>query len=318
LDLTMTSPTSGRTSPTGTHHVISGRTRFGFATVTIAEVAAALRAFEVDGLDIVQRYPDDAPPSLGAGMVMAPWPNRIDAGRWNYESQTQQLAISEPKFNNALHGLLAYTPYAIESRTESSITLVATIFANPGYPFVVRTSARYSIGHDGLTVRHTATNIGAKPAPVAFGTHGYFKIGDVPTADLTLTCSAHTRYTTDSRLLPTGQEEVSGQFDLRAGRRVGEVDLDDCYTDQAIVDGHHHIVLAAHDGRQVEVWTDENFGHVVLLTTDQFISEVGQPTLAVAIEPQTAAADCLNNGIGLKWLEPGDSWSPEWGVTANL
>lgn len=314
----MAPSTAERTSPTGTHHVITGPTRFGFATVTIAEVAAALRAFEVDGLDIVQRYPDNSPPSLGAGMVMAPWPNRIDAGRWLYEGEAQQLAITEPKSNNALHGLLAYSPYAVESRTESSITLTATIFANPGYPFVVRTSVGYSIGSEGLTVRHTATNAGAKPAPVAFGTHPYFRIGDVPTADLTLTCSAKTIYTTDARLLPTGQREVAAEFDLRAGRRVGDLQLDDCYTDLAIADGRHHISLSAQDGRKVEIWTDPDFGHVVLLTTDQFIDETGRPALAVAIEPQTAAVDCLNNGRGLKWLLPGESWSPEWGVTAQL
>lgn len=305
-------------APTGTQFVIQGETTFGHAVVTITEVAAALRAFQVDGVDIVQRYPLEASPSLGAGMVMCPWPNRIADGIWKHGAKTEQLDITEPKFNNALHGLLAHSPYTVLSQTSSHITLAATIFANPGYPFVLQTTVRYAITEAGLRVTHTVANVGASPAPIALGTHTYFKIGGVDTSDLTLTSTAQTVYSNDDRLRPIGTRPVEGHYDLRAGREVGEIALDDCFTDQKLENGRFRTRLSAPDGRHVELWTDENFGHIVLLTTREFIAEDGRKVLAVALEPQTAAADSFNNGIGLTWLEAGDSWSVEWGVSAKL
>ena len=304
--------------PTGEQFEISADTDFGRAVVTITEVAAALRAFTVDELDIVQRYPLDAPPSLGAGIVMAPWPNRIDSGKWNYGGQKQQLAITDTEFYNASHGLLTATPYAVASRTDSSITLTATIFAQAGYPFVIETAVTYSLTANGLETTHTLINRGSQPAPVAVGSHAYYKIGDVATSDLILSNSAKTVYTNDARLLPNGSVDVFGDFDLREGRRVGDVTLDDCFTNQNVVDGRHRCRLTAPDGRFVEVWTDESFSHTVLLTTRRFTDENGDAILAVAIEPQTAAVNSLNNGIGFTWLEPGETWSVRWGVSANL
>ena len=99
---------------------------------------------------------------------------------------------------------------------------------------------------------------------------------------------------------------------------MGDLKLDDCFTDQASSLGRHLTRLTAPDGRHVEIWTDESFSHVVLLTSPEFIDETGNATLAVAVEPQTAAVNCLNNEIGPRWLSPGESWSPTWGVQADL
>lgn len=32
----------------------------------------------------------------------------------------------------------------------------------------------------------------------------------------------------------------------------------------------------------------------------------------------TAPANALNTGEDLRWLEPGDRWTLEWGITASL
>ena len=39
---------------------------------------------------------------------------------------------------------------------------------------------------------------------------------------------------------------------------------------------------------------------------------------AVALEPMTAPANALNSGEGLRWLEPGGTFSAEWGILAEL
>lgn len=194
----------------------------------------------------------------------------------------------------------------------------ATIYSPPGYPFIVDTSIEYTIAQRGLEVRHTLTNLGSEPAPVAVGTHGYYRLGDTPTSDLVLTSTARTVYADDARSLPISREAVNAGNDLRVGRRVGDLQLDNCYTDQALTDGEYRTRLTAPDGRHVELWTDENFRYIVLLTTDAFVAANGREVLACALEPQTAAGDSLNSGDGLRWLAPSQSWSPIWGIRAQL
>jgi aldose 1-epimerase len=303
---------------TGQHHVLSGQTRFGFATVTVTEVAASLHSFTVDGVDLVQRYRHDAEPSRGAGIIMAPWPNRVENGRWLYDGKVQQLDITDTEFSNACHGLLRYAQYRLESRTDYEVTLSARIYPHPGYPFALDTSVRYRLTDDGLDVEHTFVNIGAQRAPVAVGSHGYFTIGGVKTTDLVLTLAAAQVYETDDRMIPTRAVGVSGPRDLRAGRVVGELELDDCYTGLTRENERYSAELRASDGRAVTIWGDHNFDHFVICTTKAFLNENGIFVDAIAIEPQTAAVNAFNNGIGVTWLEPSEAWRASWGVSAQL
>ena len=39
-------------------------------------------------------------------MVLYPFVNRLDGGRYTYRGQSYQFAVNEPARNNSLHGLL--------------------------------------------------------------------------------------------------------------------------------------------------------------------------------------------------------------------
>src|SRR5690606_26827234 len=113
-------------------------------------------------------------------------------------------------------------------RDDSSITLAATIFPQHGYPFLVDTTVRYALDVDGLTVTHSATNHSAEAAPVAFGVHPFFRIGDVPVDELVLSLAATTRFETDARLNPVGEVATAGtKYELSGGVAVRELQLDD-------------------------------------------------------------------------------------------
>ena len=88
----------------------------------ITEVAAALRVLEVDGVQLVDGYPEQATPPYASGIVLAPWPNRIRDGRWMLDGRPQQLDLTEPGRGNAIHGLLRSRPYRVVggSRRRSS------------------------------------------------------------------------------------------------------------------------------------------------------------------------------------------------------
>ncbi|UOQ88382.1 aldose 1-epimerase family protein [Agromyces endophyticus] len=301
------------TLPTGEQFELETTTSSGEIRATITAVAAGLRTLSINGIDLVPAYGEDQSPPMGAGIVLAPWPNRIRDGRWSHDGVEHQLAITEPARGNAIHGLLRYTEYTPVARERDSVTLAARIYPQLGYPFLLGTAVHYELVADGLRVTHFVENLGGEAAPVAIGTHPYLKIGGVPTADLELRLDAASHIEVDDRLLPTGEVPVDGtEWDFREGRRVGDVQLDDAFGELAGDDGQVLHTLTAPDGRSVSVWADDEFGYVQVYTSRSFPGEDGD--VAIAIEPMTAPAEAFNSGRGLRWLDPGEEWQLSWGI----
>ena len=307
-------------SPMGEHYELQATLGGRRQRAVVTEIAASLRALEIDGVALLQDYPAQSGPPSCAGWVLVPWPNRVADGKWSYDGVPQQLEITEPGNGNALHGLLSGAAYSVAHRTADSITLAADVTPAPGYPFELATAVRYQLTADGLLVTHSLTNTGSRAAPVAVGAHPFLKLGAVPTEDLTLFINADTHIEVDERLNPTGATTaVRGtRHDFRAGQRVGDVALDDAWSDvRREPDGSSLHYLEAPDGSQVQLFMDASFGYVQAFTTSVFPSDGGLVT-AVAVEPMTAPADALNSGEGLRWLAPGETWHLSWGIRYQL
>ncbi|KQM82848.1 aldose 1-epimerase family protein [Agromyces sp. Leaf222] len=302
------------TLPTGEQFVLETSTASGDLRATITAVAAGIRTLSINGIDLVPEYAEDLPTPMGAGIVLVPWPNRIRDGVWrDDEGVEHRLAITEPKFNNAIHGLLRYAEYRVVDQQRDSVTLAANIYPQLGYPYLLETAVHYELVADGLRVTHHIENLGGEAAPVAIGTHPYLKIGGVPTGDLVLKLDAASHIEVDDRLLPTGEVPVDGtEWDLREGRRVAELSLDDAFGEVVDRDGEVVHSLTAPDGRSVSIWADDEFAYVQVYTTDRFPGEDGQ--VAIAIEPMTAPAEAFNSGRGLRLLDPGEAWELSWGI----
>jgi aldose 1-epimerase len=298
------------TSATGTQFTVTS----GSTSATITQVAAALRAFTIDGVDAVQTYSADEIAPYGSGTVLVPWPNRVDGGTWVLDGVQQQLDLTEPKLQNAIHGLLRWCAYEQVAHSESSVTLAASVFPQHGYPFHLETTVTYTVTDAELEVVHSIVNVGDAKAPVAIGTHPFITIGDVAAEDLVLSLAAGTHFPVDERLIPTAEQPVDGtEWDLRQGKRLGDLTLDDGFGAVEHVDGVATHALTAPDGRRVELWQDDNFGYVQAFTTRQY--PVGDATgLAVAVEPMTAPTNAFVTGQSLKWLAPGERWEARWGV----
>jgi len=301
-------------APTGEQFVLTRATATGTSTAIITEVAAGLRTFQIDGVDLTEPYPAGKTPPFGDGIVLVPWPNRVEDGIWTLDGKRQHLDITEPARHNAIHGLLRSTAYRVTEQSETSVTLAATVYPQHGYPFMIDSTVTYELVADGLSVTHGFRNVSATKAPVAVGTHPFFRIGDVPTEDLVLRLSASTRFETDDRLIPVAENAVEGtKYDLREGVRVGDLYLDDAFGGVEPTGGETVSSLTAPDGRRVEMWQDDQHPYVQVFTTRKFPKDGGLG-LAVAIEPMTAAPNALNTGLGLKWLEPDEHWVVRWGI----
>ncbi|PJJ61920.1 aldose 1-epimerase family protein [Compostimonas suwonensis] len=298
-------------APTGEQYELSLSTPSGPLRAVITEVAAGIREVTLGGVDLAQPFPLQSVPPQGAGIVLVPWPNRVKDGVWSLDGAPQHLAITEPARANAIHGLLRFSPYDLVSRTENAVTLSATVFPQLGYPFLLDTTVSYELVADGLDVTHTVVNAGTETAPVAIGAHPYFTIGDVPAADLTLRVAANTHFEVDERLNVVSEHPVDlTEYDLRAGKVLGDLSLDDGWGQTVVQGGESVHSLTAPDGRSVAMWADESFGYVQVYTTRTFPGA----ELAVAIEPMTAPTNAFNSGDALHWLEPGEEWSVRWGL----
>lgn len=296
--------------PTGAQIHLRHRGAHGEVSATITQVGASLRQLTVGGTELVADFPAGSPAPSASGVVLVPWPNRVRDGKWTHDGRELQLAITEPKFHNAIHGLLRFAPYAVEAG-ESSATLTATVYPQTGYPFALETSVTYALTDDGVRVTHALRNAGSEPAPVALGAHPFFTVGDAVPADVVLTSTADTWIETDERMLPVADHPVSGDIDLREGRRLGDGLMDRCYTGlHRDADGLARTTLTAPDGRRTVLWQGEGMDFTHVFITDTY---PGRP-LAVAIEPMTAPADAFNSGRGLRVLAPGEEWTLEWGV----
>jgi aldose 1-epimerase len=289
----------------------------GHLVAEITRVGAALRYLAIDGVELVEPGVFDSLSPFCEGVVMAPWPNRTDGGKWTYEGRTLELPINLHAQQNANHGLLLDHHYDVLAQTESSVTLGALIHARLGYPFDVQTSVTYELVDGGVKVTHHAENLSAAVAPYAVGGHPYFKIAGVDTEDLFLRSDAATVLVVDDRQIPTGTMPTAhSRFDMRSGVRIGDNFYDHDFTDLAR-DSHGlaHTYLTATDGRGFDVWQDENFKHTVIFTPDFYFANVGDAKrYACAIEPQTSGPNSFNSGEDLLWLKQGHRFSATWGV----
>ncbi|MEU1985741.1 aldose 1-epimerase family protein [Nocardia sp. NPDC019395] len=277
----------------------------------LGTVAAVLRGLTVHGIAVTEPLPADSTPPMAAGIVLAPWPNRVRDAAWTLDGDRQQLDITEVSRSNAIHGLLRNTDYEVRAQSPDAVTLGALIPSQHGWPFLLDTWVRYELRPDGLAVTHGVANHSGRPAPHAVGAHPYFRIGATPVEQLRLTVSASTYYEVDDRMNPLAEHPVEGTaYDLRAGVPLADLALD---TPFGGVAPGIAAQLTAPDGARVELLHDADWRYLQVFTAREFPRPAGRG-LAVALEPMTAAPDALNSGDGLRWLGSGERWEGGWAV----
>jgi aldose 1-epimerase len=299
--------------PSGRQHLIE----HGRAEVVVTEVGATLRSYRVDGTDVVDGFGQDEMCRDGRGQVLAPWPNRLGDGRYAFSGRRAHAALDEPSRHNAIHGLVRYQPWALESRAQNAVSLRCRLEPSPGYPWRLSLEVEYRLGRHGLTVRSRVTNLDDAPAPLGVGFHPYLTVGTPRVDDAHLELPAEYYLRADERGLPVGQAPVAGsECDFSVARPVGPTRLDTCFGGlhrdrQGLV----HAELRHPDGdRHVRLWMDRSFGWLMAYSADT-VSDPERRRRSLALEPMTCPPDALRSGTDLVTLAPGAWWGGTWGIT---
>ncbi|MHB1710549.1 MAG: aldose 1-epimerase family protein [Acidimicrobiales bacterium] len=287
----------------------------GHQRAVITEVGATIRSFTVKEVPVIEGFAPDEWSHGARGQVLAPWPNRLGDGRYEFEGVSAEAPLDEPSMQNAIHGLVRWRSWSMVGRAQNRVSMACVLRPCPAYPFTLGLTVEYRLARDGLTVVTDAENLGPTDLPFGLGFHPYLTVG-TPVIDLArLTIPADLRLITDDRGLPIGEAPVMGtEFDFTAGRLLGTSRLDTGYTSlRRNGDGRIQIELDHPDGTHgVTLWADENFDHVMIYSGDTL--EAGQRRRALAVEPMTCPPDAFRSGTGVIVLEPGARWTGSWGI----
>jgi aldose 1-epimerase len=289
----------------------------GEQRAVVVEVGAGLRSYSVAGRELIDGYAADELCPSGRGQVLAPWPNRLEDGSYEFDGRKHQLPLSEPATGTAIHGLVRWAAWRVREREPSRVVLEHLLHPQSGYPFSLALSLEYSLDEDGLSVRTSATNVGSGPCPYGSGAHPYLTVGSPVVDTVLLQVPARTVVFSDDRSLPGETIPVEGTgYDFRRPRPVGPLVLDNAFTDlERDDDGLARVELRDPDSdRSLSLWVDESYGYLMLFTGDP-LPDVARRSLAA--EPMTCPANAFRTGEALIRLEPGESTTGRWGISAR-
>ncbi|MCX6503300.1 MAG: aldose 1-epimerase family protein [Microbacterium sp.] len=306
----------------GTQHLL----RAGAYEASVASVGATLRTLCHDGRHLVVGFDADEVRPAYRGVTLAPWPNRVVDGRYDFAGEEYQLPLTEPSRGHALHGLATWLDFETVDKGSDHVELAAVIEAQTGYPWRVRVATRFFLGPDGLTQTVRAENLGAAPAPFGTGPHPYLVAGSGPLDSWSFELpAAQVLHVTEDGLIPTGLAAVDAddpaRFDYRAAREIGTAEIDHAYTGLARDDGGRATVRVTDPaGTGVELSWGLECGWVQVHTADLPGRGAGHRA-GLAVEPMTCAPDAFNADrygfdTGLRVIEPGGVAEASWRIAA--
>lgn len=294
--------------------------RYGDYSASIASIGATLRELRHQGRDLVVPFDADTVRPAYRGAALAPWPNRIADGSYRFDGIDYRVPLTEPERGNALHGLVTWLDFGAIEQTPSRVTLGATIVAQSGYPHRVDVEVVYELGERGLYSSITGANSGPDAAPWGAAPHPYLVAGPGRVDDWSLLLPAdEVLEVTPDRLLPVGRESVAtangGAWDFREARRIGDVFIDHAFTGLARgASGEASVEIRTAEGSGVAISWDSACPWVQVHTADQPDPELDR--LGLAVEPMTCPPDAFNSGTDLVVLQPGESHTAGWTISA--
>ena len=287
----------------------------GDQRAVITEVGATLRDYVKGGVPVVEGFSADEMATGARGQVLFPWPNRLGEGQWTFSGRHAHAPIAAPAHGNAIHGLIRYRPFAIDSVAQNRCQLSKLVHPEPAYPFVALVEVAYHLGTLGLTVTTTVTNLDQVPIPFGLGFHPYLAVPRHGVDEAILSVPADAVVPVDENQRPTGYilPVAGGPLDWREPRTIGPSVVDATFCDLVRDDsGWATARLAEIDSGTVELSVDRTFPYLQVYTGDTQADP--RHRTAVGIEPMTCPPDALRSGKDLIVLEPKQRWTGSWRV----
>ncbi len=294
----------------------------GEQRAVITEVGATLRSYEVAGEPLILDFGLNEVPTGGRGQVLAPWPNRLNGGSFDFGGRHAQAPLDAPDGRSAHHGLVRWQPWHLLAHDAARVRLGLTCHVQPAYPFCVALELEYRLDANGLAVQADIANRGDIAAPFGLGFHAYLHPGAATIDGCTLELPARTHLCLDKDMQRVGAEPAaSSRFaclvDGPAAAPIGTLGVNDCFSD----------LSSGHDGRwrarfrrgahrpDLVVWADAAFAYAMVYSGD--LMETRLRRRGLALEPMTCPPNALRTGEAVLSLGVGDELTMSWGIATH-
>lgn len=286
----------------------------GDQKAVVSSRGGALLSYSVQGRDVVVPLRPDNPAGGMYGAVLAPWPNRLDSGRYVFDGIEHEVPINEVARNNAIHGFVHDMAWTLKCSGEKAVTASVLLEELPGYPFRMSLSVHYELDDAGLTVTATAMNLGESEAPFGIGFHPWLASGGAQLDECVLEIHASSWIMPNERLLPVGVRDIPDALDFSAPRVIAGAVLDDGFAGAIRdADGKTWIRLASPDGYTSAVWSLAPLDFWQVCSGD--FPELGHFQRAgLAAEPMSCPANSFASGDHLTCLAPEQALTVSWGL----
>lgn len=254
----------------------------------------------IDGFASVEEAMETMTP-LFKSSKLSPFVCRTKNAKFHFGDRTHHLT-KYSMGNHAIHGLVFNAVFSVMETTadeESACVKLQHVYdrSDEGFPYAFRCEVEFTLrASNELQLKTTVTNIDDQLLPVADGWHPYFTLG-APVDDCLLEFQSREMLEFDDELIPTGKLIPYQEFGSL--RPLGTTAFDNCFTVNFAECQPMCVFRNSQKKVQVEIHPSHEYPYLQLFTPGHRQS--------IAIENLSAAPDALNNGLGLKVLEPHES-----------
>lgn len=191
------------------------------------EIGGAITALRWRGADVFRPTPPGTTePLQTACFPLAPYCNRIRAGRFRFAGRDIAMPPNFAPEPHSLHGLSWQRAWTLESTTASDCTLADDYDRTGSWPWAYRAEQRVRLTPEGCAITLVLTNRSYLPMPAGIGLHPCFRRGP----ETVLRFEADHVLLSGADPLPTGISAPAEHFaDFAAGARLPVETVDHCF-----------------------------------------------------------------------------------------
>jgi aldose 1-epimerase len=150
----------------------------GWSATLLPERGAAMARLAFRGVDALVPLPGGVDPNAAfcGAFVMAPWANRLDAGRLPADGTLYRLPVNRPADHTAIHGLARDRPWRVVRSDGSTALLTQTMDGaaeHPALPWHYSACLEVELSAAGATIALRLVNRADRPFPFGLGWHPF-------------------------------------------------------------------------------------------------------------------------------------------------
>jgi aldose 1-epimerase len=227
-----------------------------------------------------------------ASFPMLPYSNRVGYRKLHWEGQFYVLPENFAPEPHSIHGVAWERPWNVASASSNEAVLSYQHTTDGAWPFAFDAEQRFVLGDNTLDMHLSITNRAMVAAPAGMGWHPYF----AKSAQTHVQFAAQGRWEMGADNLPTHRLDHTG-----LDTDCSSLTIDHCF------DGWDNSVVLTEAGLRMQVTSD--LGCLVVFTTPARDNLAIEPVSHVNNALALAAAGGSAEALGVKVLQPGETWS---------